>query len=157
MIIWWLDWNGGRWGVLDAAVYAISENTEEGFRNIIYEPSPGVLTFDMLQPQFCKMLVDEVENFENWVRETRTRILRPNTMNTYGSVLGQISGAVSGAVSSIILEQFFATFWTTIMQIFGAVYEEYLMPDPFPRRFISSSSLCCLKKSDVLCGRSQHK
>ncbi|KAK1359480.1 2-oxoglutarate and Fe(II)-dependent oxygenase superfamily protein [Heracleum sosnowskyi] len=66
---------------------AISENTEEGFRNIISEPSPGVLTFDMLQPQFCKMLVDEAENFENWVRETRTRILRPNTMNAYGSVL----------------------------------------------------------------------
>ncbi|KAK1359479.1 2-oxoglutarate (2OG) and Fe(II)-dependent oxygenase superfamily protein [Heracleum sosnowskyi] len=66
---------------------AISENTEEGFRNIISEPSPGVLTFDMLQPQFCKMLVDEAENFENWVRETRTRILPPNTMNAYGSVL----------------------------------------------------------------------
>ncbi|KAK1359476.1 PKHD-type hydroxylase [Heracleum sosnowskyi] len=33
------------------------------------------------------MLVDEAENFENWVRETGTRILRPNTMNAYGSVL----------------------------------------------------------------------
>lgn len=66
---------------------AISENTEEGFRNIISEPSPGILTFEMLQPEFCKMLLDEVENFENWCGETRTRIWPPNTMNAYGSVL----------------------------------------------------------------------
>ncbi|KAK1399292.1 2-oxoglutarate (2OG) and Fe(II)-dependent oxygenase superfamily protein [Heracleum sosnowskyi] len=65
----------------------ISENTEEGFRNIISEPSPGILTFDMLQPDFCKMLLDEVGNIENWLHETRFRIMRPNTMNAYGAVL----------------------------------------------------------------------
>ncbi|XP_074373639.1 2-oxoglutarate and iron-dependent oxygenase domain-containing protein CP2-like [Apium graveolens] len=66
---------------------AVSENTEEGFRNIISEPSPGILTFEMLQPEFCKMLLDEVKNVENWIRETRTRIMRPNTLSAHGSVL----------------------------------------------------------------------
>lgn len=39
---------------------AISENKEEGFRKIITEPSPGILTFELLQPRFCEMLLAEV-------------------------------------------------------------------------------------------------
>lgn len=39
---------------------AISENKEESFRNIIAEPSPGILTFELLQPRFCEMLLAEV-------------------------------------------------------------------------------------------------
>nr|XP_009774210.1 PREDICTED: uncharacterized PKHD-type hydroxylase At1g22950-like [Nicotiana sylvestris] len=66
---------------------AISENTEESYRNIMSEPSPGVLTFEMLQPRFCEMMLAEVENFERWVRETKFRIMRPNTMNKFGAVL----------------------------------------------------------------------
>ncbi|KAL0463525.1 UNVERIFIED_CONTAM: DExH-box ATP-dependent RNA helicase DExH17 [Sesamum latifolium] len=66
---------------------AINENTEQGFRNIMSEPSPGVFTFEMLQPRFCEMLLAEVENFEKWVHETKFRIMRPNTMNKYGAVL----------------------------------------------------------------------
>ncbi|KAL6573751.1 hypothetical protein OROHE_002210 [Orobanche hederae] len=66
---------------------AINENTEQGFRNIISEPSPGIFTFEMLQPRFCEMLLAEVENFEKWVHETKFRIMRPNTMNKYGVVL----------------------------------------------------------------------
>lgn len=66
---------------------AISENKEESFRKIITEPSPGILTFELLQPRFCEMLLAEVDNFEKWVRETKFRIMRPNTMNKYGAVL----------------------------------------------------------------------
>ncbi|KAL5751281.1 hypothetical protein ACOSP7_025884 [Xanthoceras sorbifolium] len=66
---------------------AISDNTEESFRSVISEPSPGVFTFEMLQPQFCELLLAEVENFENWVNEAKLRIMRPNTMNKYGAVL----------------------------------------------------------------------
>ncbi|KAL8463427.1 hypothetical protein ACS0TY_034180 [Phlomoides rotata] len=66
---------------------AISENTEQGFRSIMSEPSPGIFTFEMLQPRFCEMLQAEVENFEKWVHETKFRIMRPNTMNKYGCVL----------------------------------------------------------------------
>ncbi|OWM68035.1 hypothetical protein CDL15_Pgr017603 [Punica granatum] len=66
---------------------AIRENTEESFRSIVSEPSPGILVFEMLQPRFCEMLLSEVDNFERWVHETNFRIMRPNTMNKYGAVL----------------------------------------------------------------------
>ncbi|KAM5567829.1 2-oxoglutarate and iron-dependent oxygenase domain-containing protein CP2 [Rosa sericea] len=66
---------------------AVNEGTEDSFRSIMVEPSPGVFTFEMLQPRFCELLVSEVENFERWVHETRFRIMRPNTMNKYGAVL----------------------------------------------------------------------
>ncbi|PIN10236.1 Lysyl hydroxylase [Handroanthus impetiginosus] len=69
---------------------AINTNTEQGFRNIIVEPSPGIFTFEMLQPRFCQMLLAEVENFENWVDETKFKVIRPNTMNKYGTVLDDI-------------------------------------------------------------------
>jgi len=41
---------------------AIKENTEASFRSIMVEPSRGVYTFEMLQPQFCEMLVSEVSH-----------------------------------------------------------------------------------------------
>ncbi|XP_048329485.1 2-oxoglutarate and iron-dependent oxygenase domain-containing protein CP2 isoform X1 [Ziziphus jujuba] len=66
---------------------AISDNTEESFRSIMSEPSPGVFTFEMLQPRFCELLLAEVENFEKWVNDAKFRIMRPNTMNRYGAVL----------------------------------------------------------------------
>ena len=39
---------------------AIRDNTEESFRRVIAEPSAGIYTFEMLQPQFCEMLASEV-------------------------------------------------------------------------------------------------
>lgn len=39
---------------------AINDNTEEGFRSIMSEPSPGVYTFEMFQPHFCELLLYEV-------------------------------------------------------------------------------------------------
>jgi hypothetical protein len=38
----------------------ISDNSEESFRSIMSEPSPGVFTFEMLQPHFCELLLAEV-------------------------------------------------------------------------------------------------
>ncbi|KAK9724436.1 hypothetical protein RND81_05G071600 [Saponaria officinalis] len=66
---------------------AIHENTEESFRSVMSEPAPGIFTFEMLQPQFCDWLMDEVENIYKWVDDTRCKIMRPNTMNNYGAVL----------------------------------------------------------------------
>ncbi|KFK39158.1 hypothetical protein AALP_AA3G207800 [Arabis alpina] len=68
-------------------IKAINENTEESFRKILYEASPGVFVFDMLQPSFCEMMLSEIDNIEKWVGETKFRIMRPNTMNKYGAVL----------------------------------------------------------------------
>lgn len=42
---------------------ALSDNTEESFRNIMVEPAPGIYTFEMLQPNFCEMLLTEVLSF----------------------------------------------------------------------------------------------
>ncbi|XP_065040072.1 2-oxoglutarate and iron-dependent oxygenase domain-containing protein CP2-like [Musa acuminata AAA Group] len=66
---------------------AVNDNPEESFRNILSEPSPGIYTFAMLQPSFCELLLDEVENFEKWVNAVKFKIMRPNTMNKYGAVL----------------------------------------------------------------------
>ncbi|KAL0743463.1 hypothetical protein Bca4012_084976 [Brassica carinata] len=66
---------------------AVNDNTEDSFRSIISEASPGVFVFDMLLPSFCEMMLAEIENFEKWVAETKFRIMRPNTMNEYGAVL----------------------------------------------------------------------
>ncbi|XP_042505990.1 2-oxoglutarate and iron-dependent oxygenase domain-containing protein CP2-like [Macadamia integrifolia] len=68
-------------------IKAVGDNTEESLRSIISEPSPGVYTFEMLQPSFCELLLSEVDNFEKWVRESKVTIMRPNTMNKYGAVL----------------------------------------------------------------------
>ncbi|KAG6510885.1 hypothetical protein ZIOFF_028930 [Zingiber officinale] len=72
---------------MQSFVKAINDNTEESFRNILSEPSPGIYTFSMLQPSFCEMLLDEVDNFEKWVNTIKFKIMRPNTMNKYGAVL----------------------------------------------------------------------
>ncbi|CAL1352424.1 unnamed protein product [Linum trigynum] len=66
---------------------AVNAGTEESFRKIIIEPTPGVYSFEMLQPNFCEMLISEVENIERWVHDTKFKIMRPNTMNKYGAVL----------------------------------------------------------------------
>ncbi|KMS98884.1 hypothetical protein BVRB_3g067780 [Beta vulgaris subsp. vulgaris] len=66
---------------------AIHENTEESLRSIMAEPAPGIFTFDMLQPQFCDMLLEEVEHIYKWVCDTNCKIMRPNTMNKFGAVL----------------------------------------------------------------------
>jgi hypothetical protein len=42
---------------------AVKEGTEEAFRNILKEHSPGVFTFNMLDQTFCSMMLDEVYYF----------------------------------------------------------------------------------------------
>ncbi|XP_024021599.1 uncharacterized PKHD-type hydroxylase At1g22950 [Morus notabilis] len=66
---------------------AITENMEESFKSITTELTPGVYSFEMLQPHFCELLLSEVDNFERWVHDSKFRIMRPNTMNKYGAVL----------------------------------------------------------------------
>ncbi|CAN0907801.1 2-oxoglutarate and iron-dependent oxygenase domain-containing protein CP2 [Linum grandiflorum] len=68
-------------------VQAVKEGTEESFRSIMKETTPGVYSFEMLQPSFCEMVISEVENIETWVHDTKFKMMRPNTMNKYGAVL----------------------------------------------------------------------
>ncbi|KAG6541488.1 hypothetical protein Mapa_017163 [Marchantia paleacea] len=69
---------------------AVKDGSEEALRKIITEHSPGVYTFNMLDPTFCSMMLDEVEHFENWASEAKVKVMRPNTMNNYGAVLDDI-------------------------------------------------------------------
>jgi hypothetical protein len=48
--------------------------------------SPGVFSFDLFTPQFCDMLVAEVDNYEATTLPRR----RPNTMNRFGLILNEI-------------------------------------------------------------------
>ncbi|XP_010551619.1 PREDICTED: uncharacterized PKHD-type hydroxylase At1g22950 isoform X2 [Tarenaya hassleriana] len=72
---------------LPSFLRAMNRKTEQSYRSIMVEPSPGIFTFEMLQPRFCELLLAEVENFERWVHESRATIMRPNTMNKFGVVL----------------------------------------------------------------------
>ncbi|KVH95698.1 hypothetical protein Ccrd_002227 [Cynara cardunculus var. scolymus] len=42
------------------AFSASDKNKDESIRSIVSEPTPGVYTFDMLQPRFCEMLLSEI-------------------------------------------------------------------------------------------------
>ncbi|KAG8044699.1 hypothetical protein GUJ93_ZPchr0075g2724 [Zizania palustris] len=84
---------------------AIRSNTEDRFRSIMTEPIPGVYSFAMLQPGFCEMLLQEVENFERWVHTMKFKIMRPNTMNKYGAVLDDFG---LEAMMNQFMEQFIA-------------------------------------------------
>ncbi|KAL6884520.1 hypothetical protein ACP4OV_010456 [Aristida adscensionis] len=90
---------------------AVRTNTEESFRSIMTEPSPGVYTFAMLQPAFCERLLDEVENFEKWVHLMNFKIMRPNTMNNYGAVLDDFG-------LEAMLNQFMEQFISPISKVF---------------------------------------
>ncbi|CAL9218151.1 unnamed protein product [Arabidopsis halleri] len=78
--------------LLPAFRNAISENTEESFRRIISEPFPGVLVFQMFQPDFFQKLILEVENVRKWAHETNFPIRRPNKTSKHGVVLDDYFG-----------------------------------------------------------------
>ncbi|ESW14974.1 hypothetical protein PHAVU_007G033600 [Phaseolus vulgaris] len=94
---------------------AIKENTEASFRSIMAEPSAGIYTFEMLQPQFCKKLMSEVDNFERWVRGTKLRIMRPNAMSKHGVVLEDFG-------LETMLDKFMSDFIHPISRVF---YSEF--------------------------------
>ncbi|RZB43554.1 putative PKHD-type hydroxylase [Glycine soja] len=92
---------------------AIKENTEASFRSIMAEPCKGVYTFEMLQPQFCKKLMSEVDHFERWVHGTKLRIMRPNAMNKnkHGVILDDFA-------FEAMLDRFMCDFIQPISRVF---------------------------------------
>ncbi|XP_028185813.1 uncharacterized PKHD-type hydroxylase At1g22950-like isoform X1 [Glycine soja] len=92
---------------------AIKENTEANFRSIMAEPCKGVYTFEMLQPQFCKKLMSEVDHFERWVHGTKLKIMRPNAMNKnkHGVILDDFA-------FEAMLDRFMCDFIRPISQVF---------------------------------------
>ncbi|CAN7133882.1 unnamed protein product [Brassica rapa subsp. narinosa] len=66
---------------------AVSNTSEENFKSIIVRAAPGIYTFDMFKPQFCQMLIAEVENMEKWFHYSKSSMMRPTTINKFGVVL----------------------------------------------------------------------
>lgn len=65
---------------------AVRSGTADSIRRIMTEVSPGVFQCDMMQPEYCAMLAEEVQAFE----DTDLPHLRPNSMNNYGVIVNHI-------------------------------------------------------------------
>src|SRR5262245_40203958 len=70
-----------------AFLRAVRAGTPAALRAVCQELRPGVYAFDMLQPTFCRELLEEVERFERWMASADLPVVRPNTMNNYGAIL----------------------------------------------------------------------
>ncbi len=69
---------------------AVRRRSPEALRALYREVHPGVYVFDMVQPQFCADLLEEAAHFEDWCARTDLPLVRPNTMNRYGTVLDSL-------------------------------------------------------------------
>lgn len=68
-------------------LHAVRKATPAELCSICDEVRPGVFTFDMLAPEFCGEMLEELDHFERWMVEQELEVVRPNTMNNYGAVL----------------------------------------------------------------------
>ncbi len=70
-----------------ALLRAVRSGSTNGLRQLCREVHPQVYVFQMLQPDFCAGLLEEAAAFESWCQESDLPLIRPNTMNNYGTVL----------------------------------------------------------------------
>ena len=62
---------------------ALQDGSEQAVRSILREEVPGkVFSFEMLREEFCTMLLDELQHYE----ESGNPVARPNSMNNYGAL-----------------------------------------------------------------------
>ncbi|KAF3594440.1 hypothetical protein DY000_02023606, partial [Brassica cretica] len=66
---------------------AATPKSEENFKSIMVQAAPGFYTFEMLQPKFCEMLLEEVLHMEKWAHDSNFFIRRPSTLNIFGVAL----------------------------------------------------------------------
>jgi hypothetical protein len=71
-------------------VQAVRAGTAEALRKLYREVHPQVYVFEMMRPGFCTELLEEAAWFEQWCGENDVPLLRPNTMNNYGTVLDSL-------------------------------------------------------------------
>ena len=66
---------------------AIADGSEAALRGVLREEVPGrVFSFEMLRPDFCERLLDELQAYE----ASGLPVHRPNTMNNYGVIVNHI-------------------------------------------------------------------
>ena len=74
-------------------VKAIRTNTPVALMQILKQEHPGIYSFDMLQPDFCNQLLEEVLSIESWCKKNKIDQQRPNSMNNYGMILDDLGFA----------------------------------------------------------------
>ncbi|KAF5194286.1 2-oxoglutarate (2OG) and Fe(II)-dependent oxygenase superfamily protein, partial [Thalictrum thalictroides] len=86
-------------------IKTITENTEESLRSIISEPSPGVYTFEMLQPDFCALLSSEFRRICK-ASGARVHIDIANTRNSlYRASVDFVLNSCSSSASTSTIPQ----------------------------------------------------
>lgn len=66
---------------------AIHNKTSEALYQILKEEHSGIYSFDLLKPEFCSQLLEEIFWFESWCAQKQIRMHPPNSMNNYGAIL----------------------------------------------------------------------
>jgi len=59
------------------------------FSGILKKVNDNLYIFKFLSTQFCRMMIEEKENFEKFSSEEHIKINRPNSMNKYGAILDE--------------------------------------------------------------------
>jgi hypothetical protein len=73
--------------VVPSLAQAVRAGTPTALRRVARQVHPQVYAFDMLRPEFCRQFLEEAAWFEEWCSQNDLPLLRPNTMNNYGTVL----------------------------------------------------------------------
>lgn len=50
----------------------------------IIQAGDGLYLMEIFTPEFCQLMLQEVDHFESWCAKQSISILRPNSMNNYG-------------------------------------------------------------------------
>lgn len=75
---------------------SIKASNDSHWRRLLREEFDGVYSFELFTPEFCKMLIEEVDNYEGTSLPRR----RPNTMNKAGLIVNEIG--LEGLMTSLL-------------------------------------------------------
>lgn len=71
----------------ESFVAAHDAGSEEALRGLLRLEGQQAYSFEMLQPDFCRLLIEETKAFGDWCVQSGLHPNVPNTMNNYGAVL----------------------------------------------------------------------
>jgi len=95
-----------------ALAEALSIGTDEALKSILKEEIPGVYSFKMFVPEFCKLLLEEVDHYE----KSGLPLSRPNSMNNYGIIFDDIGFE---PMMDIIVKDFITPFAKSLFKNWG--------------------------------------
>ncbi len=66
-----------------------SKHTTGAPLTYILQAGDGIYLMEIFTPEFCLLMLQEVDHFESWCAKQSISILRPNSMNNYGVPINQ--------------------------------------------------------------------